>query len=73
MRRLEEDLAAHGARLGIVEPLFLRMIDQIDRLRIVQAELRARKDYENADRLRVVIQTMQDAADYAFPARQDGA
>ena len=66
---IADDLAAYGARLGIVEPLLLRMVGEIDHLRIVQEALRARKDYEAADRLRKVIENMQGAADYAFPQR----
>lgn len=66
-----EHIAAYGTRLGIVESLFLRMVQQIDHLRIVQDELRARQDFELADRLRKVISNMQDAADYAFPSRKE--
>jgi hypothetical protein len=66
---LRGELAAYGARLGIVEPLFHKMASNIADLESLQADLRLRKDYATADRLRSVIESMRDAASFAFPLR----
>ena len=67
MRDLRDDMAAYGLRLGIVEPLLHRMAHQIPELESIMADLRGRKDYATADRLRGVVKPMRDSADYAFP------
>ena len=64
---LAEKLAAYGARLGIVEPLFRGTAAQIPELTAIMEDLRARKDYALADRLRAVITAMRENASYAFP------
>ena len=61
MRDLRDDMAAYGLRLGIVEPLLHRMAHQIPELESIMADLRGRKDYATADRLR----DEQGAADAA--------
>jgi hypothetical protein len=64
---LAEEIAAYGARLGIVEPLFLATAAHIPELTAIMEELRARKDYALSDRLRTVITAMRKSASYAFP------
>lgn len=67
VRSIQEDLAAYGARLGIVEPLLRRCTGQIPELLAVIDDLRARGDYQASDRLRSVARVLADVRDYAFP------
>lgn len=61
LEELRSDLARYGARLGIVEPILRGVLNEVPRLEAVILELRARKDYELADKLRDVVIKMNEA------------
>jgi hypothetical protein len=67
MKTLVEELASYGLRIGILEPMLIRVTRQSAAIQGVIEVLRQRKDYELADKLREVALVMDDAADYAFP------
>jgi len=69
---MREDVARYGARLGVVEPCFHRVMQALTIIEAVQAELRAAKMYEQSDKLRAATKIMRDGAGYAFSNRYKG-
>lgn len=64
-----EQLAAYGLRIGTVEPCLHEMADAIPLVAAVMAELREKKEYELADRLRKAHSHLVSGAHFAFPTR----
>lgn len=69
VEKLRNDLSACGARLGVVDPCFHRVMGAYPAIADVYEALRAEKRFDLSDKLRAALAEMRDGASYAFPSR----
>ena len=69
LEELRGDLARYGARLGVVEPCFHKVMQAEPIIDGVWQALRDAKMFDLADKLREARSLMTDGASYAFPQR----